>query len=1020
MSIEIIQISDLHYAVDNGNIILDKILKIKELCATKDMSTKLLIFAICGDITQSGKKEEYEEVFLAFEELIESIKKEYPNILINIVSVPGNHDCNHEIESSMIDSIGKNLSNTPDAAIINFFQKRQEAYFEIFEPSCLDGEKSCWMKNIKTPDDYELNFFCFNTSVLLRKSNNKGTLFFPISSITDNLKCSNEGLNIAMLHHPLSWFDSEVSDCLKDFFDERCHIVMSGHEHKMDNYKKITKESDTIYLEAHVFQDVNYERDTQLNVIYIKQSSDGSAVMESYIYRWSGKKENYVEDEEKNNVLKIENYKKTRDYVISDYFNIWLNKLEIELKHPRKEDICIEDIFVYPILGFIDHDKISQKVDSSSIDAKNIIDDNGNIKKYIIYGDQYSGKTLLAKMFFKEFLVRKKVPLYIDCRDVKSKNILDVINKSFISQYHIRLSDEFLRIEKKDRVLILDNFDKLLRNKTDRNKILEEIINCTDKLYIFADETLSIENSFDAEMLKISAESLIQCKILEYGHKKRSELIKKWHDLELSEKSPNSYEYELLGIEENIKTVLGKSLVPRYPLYISFFLQALDSTKISQPQVGTYGALYELVIQQQLARYVNHNFTLQTLSNYLSELAFLMHKKGIFKIHEKELRLFNSEFNEIYATDYDFNKILNILLKTNILKLIDCDNSVYYQFQFEYIFYYFTAKFISRNLNDTLIQEEVKRLCQKFYFYKHVNVWLFLTHLSSDKFIIDTIVSHANSILVEYNILKFEDDIEFIQFLQYEKIEAKVDDSLSYQENKNKRLEAADHRDSMLSNSENEHLAEDIPEDQNNPVQIITMAQKTIEILGQLLRNFTGTLKAEEKVILLIVTYNLGLRLIEFIMASFRENSQEFIEFLSGKLSVNIEDRNDKKKKIATLIFSILRMHSFHTLHKVALAVGHPQLMKPYEMVYKKLPKNNAYILIHSFVKLNADKDILSFIERSDKARLYNSFFCANILKHEIAYFCYMYPVKSATKQSICSIYGINYQNLRLLESKNK
>ena len=97
-NIGIIHLSDLHFSSE-----ADILLKREDLLfqALKDnfLSCTSLYIVISGDIANAGKKEEYEIALNLFSTLEERLKQRYPETKISFIIVPGNHDCDFDLDT---------------------------------------------------------------------------------------------------------------------------------------------------------------------------------------------------------------------------------------------------------------------------------------------------------------------------------------------------------------------------------------------------------------------------------------------------------------------------------------------------------------------------------------------------------------------------------------------------------------------------------------------------------------------------------------------------------------------------------------------------------------------------------------------------------------------------------------------------------------------------------------------------------------------------------------------------------
>ena len=132
--------------------------------------------------------------------------------------------------------------------------------------------------------------------------------------------------------------------------------------------------------------------------------------------------------------LVIEKEHKIRQLKISDQFSSFLQSTEILTKtHSRREDVLLDEIFVYPELT-----KYSDDLEECEerISARTVIENFSDYSRMLIAGENQSGKTTLCKKLFIELRKKNFVPIYVsDGEDGYSGRIENKLSKAFNDQY---------------------------------------------------------------------------------------------------------------------------------------------------------------------------------------------------------------------------------------------------------------------------------------------------------------------------------------------------------------------------------------------------------------------------------------------------------------------------------------------------------------------------------------------------------------------------------------------------------
>ena len=62
-----------------------------------------------------------------------------------------------------------------------------------------------------------------------------------------------------------------------------------------------------------------------------------------------------------------------------------------------------------------------------------------------------------------------------------------------------------------------------------------------------------------------------QIEVMAFGHRQRAEFIKKWHRIGRDGDDDDDAVERMVALETTITGILGKDLLPPYPVYLSFY-----------------------------------------------------------------------------------------------------------------------------------------------------------------------------------------------------------------------------------------------------------------------------------------------------------------------------------------------------------------------------------------------------------------------------------------------------------------
>ena len=158
---------------------------------------------------------------------------------MEVISVPGNHDCDFTSESdvrefllsditalynSKIDLSGDKAKNLLGVQTAFFqFESKIGGYKELAVPS-----RIAWGR-LLTLGNFALKFQCFNTSWLSRRNELQSKLFMPPQALEPYP--GEASVSISVFHHPYNWLGATNYRQFKDLVEQTSDFVFTGHEH---------------------------------------------------------------------------------------------------------------------------------------------------------------------------------------------------------------------------------------------------------------------------------------------------------------------------------------------------------------------------------------------------------------------------------------------------------------------------------------------------------------------------------------------------------------------------------------------------------------------------------------------------------------------------------------------------------------------------------------------------------------------------------------------------------------------
>ena len=174
MDVILVQLTDIHIKTDEDYKSLDSKSESIANAINKhiiDDKNTILILCITGDISFSGKEEQYLSATIFLNDIINKIKQRYNDLYIQVVSVPGNHDCDFDREDSAVrDALLKDKRlDLENPSIIRTCTSAQENYFSFIKDwdeniapiMSVKAERILTINKLQYRD-VSIKFHCFN------------------------------------------------------------------------------------------------------------------------------------------------------------------------------------------------------------------------------------------------------------------------------------------------------------------------------------------------------------------------------------------------------------------------------------------------------------------------------------------------------------------------------------------------------------------------------------------------------------------------------------------------------------------------------------------------------------------------------------------------------------------------------------------------------------------------------------------------------------------------------------------
>jgi hypothetical protein len=587
--------------------------------------------------------------------------------------------------------------------------------------------------------------------------------------------------------------------------------------------------------------------------------------------------------------------------------------------------------------------------------------------------------------------------------------------------YSLQLKRQYVGLDVSDyleadykRVVYIDNFQEIKLNEKYIAKFLENLEGFFDHILIFIDTSIQYSES---EYYNFS--NYKKYSILNFGHVKRAELASRWNALGREETIPLQ---DLASLQDSSKksmdSIILKNIVPSRPIYLISILQALDVSKPNELGLTSYGHCYHLLILRTLERAKIPPKEIDSYINFLTELAFYIYQLGDSSIRTTQ----TTEFLRLYRQDYvgrEPEGLLDDLREAGIL-IRGSGDSLY--FGYKYIWYFYCGKFISENYNNQQLDGVVGELASSIHEETNANILIFLLHHTKDQSIINTIIAQTDSIFSDENVATLETDtLEFLSeyintlpriVIEHRSVEREREKRHRYADE----AELSKEEDSEIDESSDQDLPKSTQEERDVTSREINRSVRAVEILGQVLRNRTGSLKKVQLESLVLSAYGSGLRFLNRCLSAFSEHHNAVMAVIEKIL----KDDPDIPAEVATQlasreIFGTAFGICFAVIYKLANALGSTELLPIFEGIAAQDP-SPAHRLIAVAIQLENTKKLpkKQLLELMDEFK--SNIVSQRILKELVVRHLYLHYLSTEDKQWISATLKLPMDTQRVME----
>lgn len=950
MSLYIIHLTDLHIKDANDQILMKADALAKRCCSEITDKGDVLI-AVTGDMAYDGKTEQF-SLFRDFMQKIVDQLRSVPNInTVSVFTVPGNHDCDFTkattVRSTLMSAMNYRGSDGFDADCVKHITTEVQSDYLSFSEASFCGlniEESLFKLTEATTSVGKIAVAQFNSAWFSSLHEEAGHLCMPVNLLAD-ISTAGYDLVIALTHHPLHWLHPDNKSAFEIILRNSADIFLCGHEHMHDSLRQQGNAWNYHILEG---KELQAKSDSSQSAFAIYELDETLTNLKIKYYKYN--RNEYILDSSESNPFSRNQSAANAPISPNQATLCELHDLGAILHHPYVDEITLDDIFVWPSL---EETSVGNSEYVLQIDSTKVYEQLTQAKISIIYGEESSGKTTLAKQVYISALREGYCCIMANGNSFhgrKRDSIKAEIDALFIEQYSANFLERFNQQSRDGRILIIDDFEQIAYKNDRASFFIDTLQEFFSSVILFTEN----QNSIPFILNKVELGEIPFYRIKHFGHTKRNELIVKWYSLGNARAAREPHEFEAL-VDRATRTIndfIGRfdTLMPATPITILSLLQTIDTT--GSTVINGHSYTYERLVQYSLDRLSKGSQEAQTVYiSILSNIAYMMLVSKRLSIASTDLIDSISTYAKEALLPINALEIIERLIQSKILIHTNEDK---YRFRYPYLYYYFCGKYIAKNISRPDIKERIDYMSSKLHVVEYGNIMVFICHFLSNEEVLHSILLNALYTLDGVPSFDFHkpysllDEVvtDISQMLDRTNVGAESDVSearqreLMYQDNQSPdKSPYHEHSDIIDDNSSDDTSLE---------LSSMVSALRIIDVLGQILRNYPGDITGQNKIDTVEQIKDLSMRIVGLMYSGLSSVKDDVIADLIRYMK-NKHPRISESalnEKVRTMFNSLVFTLVCSMIHKASSTIATPLLLPVLEAMVENNPDDMAITLM--------------------------------------------------------------------------
>ncbi len=1015
MTVLIAQLGDIHFEEPNDPAVARAPNIGAAIAAEVDKHVETVVLAICGDAAYSGTKLQF-TIATSFVEAVEQeIKTRCEGVAVIRLVIPGNHDCDFNGDQAARDGLLTLIkeSEKPADSICEIVMSPLNEYFKFAKSLAGDNaitKAEQFYHAVDVEDgDGTLRLHLLNTAWMSTKHEQPGSLHFPLSAIAPPATRAN--CSIAVLHHPTNWFSQpHAMRPLRDRLREIASVILVNHEHTpeareevplMDREGTATK---TIYVSGGVIQEWGHKEICSFTLLNVDVEKKSLRLTRHELKDDGGNVFFECTGEETVGLSAMELSVGPAGASLSKEMVEFLEDPGAPISHPHRDPripVKLSDIFLFPDLWELDSDH--EGGDQKQIKSAKVTEEILATDCSLITGGEKSGRSAIVKQLFMAAFDAGKVPVYLAGGDVPKKvdNLRKAIRKQVKTQYGNLSPDQFEQLKRDDRVVLVDDVHRMAPANAARKDLLKELERQFGTVILCGDDLIKLDQMIGANPRDSGLWEYRHLIILGFGEYLREEFVKQWLMLGRDTIPHDEYlEQEVERICSLLNVVIKKQLLPAYPLFLLVILQQSDLANASV-QSGSFGKLFEGLMTAILNKSMFTRISIGDKYYYLAALAKRMYDDKAMSLSVEDAKQWHTNYWDEIELDISFDRLTSDLKDLGVLTVSDTE----IRFKYAYFFCFFVAYHLDRSIHEQETKELIRDLSRQLHHRVSADIILFLAHLTGDPIVLDEMVETCDALFNDVEMATLDSDVEPLNRL------ANVVQTISIPDEPDENRKAMKLRQDAvvaerLAATKSMHAVVP-PEADNDAIKRlfdIHAAYKTIQILGQALRNIAGSASKDRKEEVIEKVVGLARRVLGVYFEIFAEGVLEHV--IEEMVAAHKEQQpelvaSDLHEQVCQNLNGLSQFVCFSVIKHMTFSVGSENLAPT---IHRVLSGDDAAVAKLMDLSFNLERP--RRFPKDDALKLYKEMsknhFSASLVRILVAHHMYLYVVPVQDRQAVC------------------